>query len=114
LKGLRDGQWRKGPIEPIAVSLLDQDARFQNSLREFLDEQRISISLGDDLFHHFGGQRAAACHLRNYTFNVLTVEPAERQGADIGETSPGRFELRSKGDQCKDRQLAYSLDYEIE
>ena len=68
---------------------------FQHRLGEFLDEQRIPIGLGDDLFHHFGGQRAAAGHLRDHAFNVVTVEAAERQGADIGETSPGRLELRS-------------------
>src|SRR5262249_40287656 len=38
----------------------------------------------------------------------------ERQGADVGETDPGRPELRSKGEQCKDRQLVHPLDGQIE
>ena len=44
----------------------------------------------------------------------VAVEATERQGADVGETNPGRLELRSEGEQCKDRQLAHPLDHQIE
>jgi hypothetical protein len=40
---------------------------------------------------------------RDHAFNVVAVEATERQGADVGETNPGRLELRSEGEQCKDR-----------
>src|SRR5262249_37760817 len=67
-----------------------------------------------DLFCHFGGQHAAPSHPRDYACNVVAVEAAERQGADVGETSPGRLELRSEGEQCQHRQLAHPLDRQIE
>jgi hypothetical protein len=44
----------------------------------------------------------AAGHPRYHIFNVAAVEATERQGADIGQTNPGRLELRSEGEQCKD------------
>src|SRR5262249_58325479 len=47
-------------------------------------------------------------------FDVGAIESTERQGADIGQTSPGRLELRSEGEQCKDRQLTHPLDRQIE
>jgi hypothetical protein len=103
LKGCRDGERRQWSVEPIAVGILDQDARFQHRLGEFLDEQRVSVGLGDDLFHHFGGQHATAGHPRDHSLNVVAVEATQRQGADIGETNPGRLELRPEGEQCEDR-----------
>ena len=103
LKGCWDGERRQGSGEPIALGVLDQDARFQHCLGEFLDEQRVPVGLGDDLFHHFGGQHAPAGHPRDHAFNVIAVEATERQGADIGETNPGRLELRSEGEQRKHR-----------
>jgi len=45
---------------------------------------------------------------------VVAVEATERQGADIGKTSPGRLELRSEGEQCQHRQSAHPLDRQIE
>ena len=78
LKGCRDGQRRQWPIEPIALGVLNQDARFQNRLGEFLDEQGVPVGLGDDLLHHFGGQHAAASHLRDHAFNFVAIEPTER------------------------------------
>jgi len=30
--------------------------------------------------------------------DIVAVEPAEAQHGDLGETSPGRFELRSEGE----------------
>ena len=103
MKGRRDRQRRQWPVEPIALGVLDEDARFQHRLGEFLDEQRVPVGLGDDLFHHFSGRHAAAGHPRHHAFNVVAVEATERQGADVGETNPGRLELRSEGEQCKDR-----------
>ena len=114
LKRRRDGERRQGPVEPIAVGVLDQDARLQHRLGELLDEQRVSVGLGDDLFHHFGRQHAPPGHPRDHVFNVVAVETTERQGADVGQTSPGRLELRSEGEQCQDRQLAHPLDHQIE
>ena len=102
LKGCRYRQRRQWPIEPIALSVLNKDARFQNRLGEFLDEQGVPVGLGDDLLHHFGRQHATASHLRDHAFNFVLVEATEAQDADVGETSPGRLELRSEGKQCKD------------
>ena len=81
---------------------------------EFFDEQRVPVSLGDDLFQNLGGEHAAASHPRDHAFNVTTVKATERQNANVGKTNPGRLELRSKGEQCKDRQLAHPLDSQIE
>jgi hypothetical protein len=85
-------------MEPITLGILDQDARLQYRLGEFFDEQRVPVGLSEDLFHHFHGQHAPAGHLRDHAFNIVAVQPTERQGADIGKTSPGRFELHSEGE----------------
>ena len=101
-------------MEPIALGVLDQDARFQHCLSQFLDEQRVPVGLGDDLFQHFGGQHAAAGHPRDHVFNFVAVKATERQGADVGETNPWWLELRPEGEQRKDWQLAHPLDRQIE
>ena len=98
-----NGERRQGSIEPIALGVFDEDAGFQYRLGQFLDEQRVTVGLDHDLFCHFGGQHAAAGHLRDHAFNIVAFEAAECQGADIGQTNPGRLELRSEGEQCKDR-----------
>ena len=103
MKGCRNRQRRQWPIEPIALSVLNKDARFQNRLGEFLDEQGVPVGLGDDLLHHFGRQHATASHLCDHAFNVVAVEATERQGADVGETNPGRLEFRSEGEHCENR-----------
>ncbi|MGB8107210.1 MAG: hypothetical protein WCF47_23330 [Pseudolabrys sp.] len=112
------GRWYRErgqrPVESIAVGVLDQDVPFKHRLCELLDEQRVAVGLGDNLVHHFGRQGAAAGHLRDYAFNVIAIEATERQRADIGETNPGRFEFRPRGEQGKNRQLAHPLDSQIE
>src|SRR5262249_3342704 len=80
----------------------------------FLDKQRVPVGLGDDLFHHFGGRHAAAGHPRDHAFNAVAVEATERQGADVGQTNPGRLELRSEGEHRKDRELTHPLDRQSE
>ena len=99
----RNGERRQGSIESIALGVLDEDARFQHCLGEFLDEQRVPVGLDHDLFCHFGGQHAPARHPRDNAFNVVAVETTERQGADIGQTNPRRLELRPEGEQRQDR-----------
>jgi len=93
------------PICPISIALgvLDEDARFQHRLGQFLYEQRVAISLDDNLFCHFGGQRAAARHPCDNAFDVGAVKTAERQVVDIGQTNPRRLELRPEGQQGQDR-----------
>ena len=98
-----NGERRQGSIEAIAFCLLDEDAGFQHRLGQFLNEQRVPVGLGDDLFHHFGGQHAPAGHLRDHAFDVGAIESTERQGADLGETNPRRLELRPEGEQRQDR-----------
>jgi hypothetical protein len=103
LEGLWNGERRQRPLEPIALAIFDQDARFQHRLGKFLDKKWVAIGLGNDLFHHFGGQHAPTGYPRDHVFNVVVVETTERQGADVGETNPWRLKLRSEGEQCKDR-----------
>ena len=103
LKGRWNGERGQRPVESIAVGVLDQDIPFEHRLCQLLDEQRVAVGLGDNLVHHFGWQRTAASHLRDYAFNVAAVEATERQRADIVETNPGRLEFRSQGEQGKDR-----------
>src|SRR5262249_15555301 len=76
--------------ESTTLGVLDEEAGFYPRLGQFLDEQRVTIGLGADLFHHFGRQRAPPGHPRDHVFNVVAMEATERQGADVGETSPGR------------------------
>jgi hypothetical protein len=59
----------------------------------------LPIGLDDDLFRNLGGQWAAAGHPRDHAFDVGAVEAAERQGGDIGQADPRRFELRPEGEQ---------------
>ena len=68
---------------------------------EFLDEQGVPVGLGDDLLHHFRRQ-CGRRDLRDHAFNFVAIEATERQGLHVGETSPGRLEFRSEGEQCKD------------
>jgi multidrug efflux pump subunit AcrA (membrane-fusion protein) len=55
----------------------------------------------------------ATGHSRDHAFNVVGLEAIEHQGADIGETNPGRLELRSESEQRKDRQVAQPLDRQV-
>src|SRR5438093_8794795 len=88
-KSLRDGERWQGSPEPITLSVLDQDACLKHRLGEFFDEQRVPVSLGDDLFHYFNGQNAPAGHLRNDAFHVLAIESTERQVATLGRPTQG-------------------------
>jgi hypothetical protein len=110
----RNGERRQGPVEPIALGVLDEDPRFEHCLGQFLDEQRVAVGLDHDVFCHFGGQHTPARHPHDHALDVGAVEATERQGADIGETNPGRPELRSEGEQCQDRELTHPLDSQIE
>jgi hypothetical protein len=94
----RNGEWRQGSIEPIALGVLDQDARFQHRLGQLLDEQRVAVGLDHDLFCHFGGRHAPARYPHDHALDVGAIEATERQGADAGQTNPGRIELRSEGE----------------
>jgi len=80
----RNGERLQGSIEPIALGVFDEDAGFQNRLGQLLDEQRVAVGLGHDLFCHLGRQRAAAGHSSDHAFNVVAFEAAECQSADIG------------------------------
>src|SRR6478672_9652040 len=83
MKSFRDRQGRHRPVELIAIRLLNQGSRLENSLGELLHKQRISIGFRYDLFLHLGGERAAMRHLGDYAFDVLAAEPTEYQATDI-------------------------------
>ena len=103
LQGRWNGERRQGAIETIAVGIFYQNVSFQHCLCELLDEQRIAIRLGDNLVHHLSREGAAPGHLRDDGFNIVAVQAAKLQCADIGETNPGRLEVRSHGEYGKNR-----------
>ncbi len=69
----RNGEWRQGSIEPIALAVLDEDTGFEHRLSQFLDEQRIAVGLDHDLFCDFGGQRTATRDPRDHVLDVRSI-----------------------------------------
>src|SRR5215813_11303773 len=88
------------PLPALSWSVPRRTAGFRRSWRRSVSSLRQAAPARRS--------RARPC------FNVVAVEATERQGADVGKTNPRRLELRSEGEQCKDRQLAHPLDRQIE
>ena len=113
LKGRWDRQRRQSPVEPIALGVLDEDVPFQHRLGELLDEQRVAVGLGDNLVHHFGGQRTAASHPRHYASTSLRssrasvkmptlgrpIQRGSNSDRKVNSARTGSWRARSKSDR---------------
>ena len=100
--------------EPIALGVLDQDARFQHCLSQFLDEQRVPVGLGDDLFSTSGGRTRPPVTRATMFSTSLGSRRLSVRVLTLGKTNPWRLKLRPEGEQRKDWQLAHPLDRQIE
>ena len=114
MQGRRDGEWRQRAVEHIVVRLLAQQVALQDTLGQFLDEQRHAVRAIDDLVDDVSRQCLAAGDLRNQCGPVAPVQAIERQHADLRLAGPGRLELRAERYDQQHRQAAHMLDGEVE
>ena len=91
LKRVRNGERRQRPVEPIALGIFDQDARFQHRLGEFLDEQWIPIGLVVDRFDN-GSRDTQPANASGELAGLLHVE--SRQADSLGTAAPGQLAQR--------------------
>ena len=86
----------------------------QDALGQFLDEQWHAVGAIDDLIDHVVGQRLAAGDLLDQSGPVMPVQPIERQHRDLRLAGPRWLEFGTKGHDKQHRQIADTLDREIE
>ena len=65
-----------------ALRSLDQEARFQHRLSQFLDKERHPVGLGDDLRRYFGRQRPAG-DMPGQGLDLGGREAVERDAGDV-------------------------------
>ncbi len=78
----------------IAVSGLDQLARFENGSRQLLDEERHAVGLGDDLSDEFRRQRFAIGKPCDHLTALGDIQLGEIDDRDIVVMGPARLEFR--------------------
>jgi hypothetical protein len=87
----------KGPGQHIAVRFFLDKPCFENRLHQLFHKQRNAVGLGDNLLHHLGGERLAACHPPDHLLDLLACEAREGEWRDVGPGGPGRAKLRPTG-----------------
>ena len=85
----------------------------EHCLGQFLDKERNSVGLGDDLRHYLGGQWPAGDMLGQGR-DLGGGQAVERYAGDVRQPGPGRLVFRPEGDQHQYRQGAEPLDHQIE
>jgi hypothetical protein len=91
----------------------NEQATLNHRLGQFLDKERHSVGLGDDLRRHLGGQRPAGDML-GQGLDLGGRQAIECYAGDAREAGPWRFVFRSEGDQHQYRQSADPFDRQIE
>jgi hypothetical protein len=85
----------------------------EHRLGQFLDKERHTVGLGDDLRRHLGGQRPAGDKL-GQGLDLGGCQAIERDAGDVREAGPGRLVFRPEGEDRQYRQGADALDRQIE
>ena len=102
----RDRQLLHRLLEHVAVLVLVQLLAFEHRFGQLLDEQRHAVGALDDLVEKLRRQRFAAGDVLDQRRARALREPVERQHGDMRLAGPRRLEIRSEGDDKKNRQAS--------
>src|SRR5262249_58461622 len=105
-KHLRWRGWRAAaPIpSPLAIARIHEQATFNYSFGQLLNEQRHTIGTIDDLVGNFSGQRLPTDHTTNHFGALPPEQTVKAEQGHVRAADPGWRKLRPERDEQQDRQ----------